>query len=305
MTLPLVSIVTPTYNSANTLGKTIESVLNQGYSQLEYIIMDGQSTDHTAQVVARYAHDPRLQFISERDSGQTQAINKGWQRARGDILAYLNADDYYELDTVQTVVTTLTEHPDIDWVHGYDRYVDLDGNPIPFNHARGEWNYEQYLRQELYISQPTVFWRREVIERFGYLREDLFAMMDLEYFLRIGRHYPGLLIPKTLATITWSRQTKTFGSQHRRLVELEAVCRAYGATSFSPTVEMLWTEANLLEALRALRVADWQDLHHHLADSTCYPRHLPKALARVILSGILPASAESTLRRLLLRKNTQ
>ncbi len=304
MNHPLVSIITPTYNSATTLGKTIESVLNQGYSHIEYIIMDGQSTDHTAQVVAQFAHDSRLQFISERDSGQTQAINKGWQRAQGDILAYLNADDFYELDTVQTVVSTLANHPAIGWVHGYDRYVDLGGNPIPFNHARGEWNYEQYLRQELYISQPTVFWRREVIERFGYLREDLFAMMDLEYFLRIGRQYPGLLIPKTLATITWSRQTKTFGSQRRRLVELEAVCRASGATSFSPTVEMLWVEANLLEALRALGQGDWESLQSRLADSTRYPRHLPKSLARMVMSGILPPSLESKLRRLLLRRNT-
>ena len=265
--------------------------------------MDGQSTDHTAQVVAQFSHDPRLQFISERDQGQTDAINKGWHRAHGDILSYLNADDFYEWDTVQTVVNTFAEHPEVSWVHGYDRYVDLAGKPIPFNHARGEWDYERYLRQELYISQPTVFWRREVIETFGYLREDLFAMMDLEYFLRIGRQYSGYLIPQTLATITWSRQTKTFGSQYRRLLELEAVCREYGATGFSPTIELLWTEATLLEALRALQHADWQTLRARLADSNRYPQHIPKALARMVVGGILPASLESTLRRLLLKRN--
>lgn len=299
---PLVTIVTPCYNSADTLAATIESVLNQTYSHIEYIIMDGASTDHTAEVVARYADDPRLTFISERDKGQSDAINKGWQRATGDILAWLCADDRYELHTVETAVRVLGEHPNVGWVYGHDRYINREGDPVPFNHHIDKWNYEQYLTQELYISQPTVFWRREVIDQFGLLRQDLHYMMDMEYYLRIGRTFPAYHIHDTLAVITWTRDTKTFNGGVKRLHEMLAVMRDYNGGEFAPVVRVQWADAHLEQALGHLLDGEWKAMRESLREAFRYPTHSLRGLAKLLIRSLLSEQAETRLRRTLLRR---
>jgi glycosyltransferase involved in cell wall biosynthesis len=301
MSQPRVSIVTPCYYSADTLARTIESVLGQTYPHIEYIITDGASTDNTAQVVAKYADDPRLTFISEPDNGQTDAINKGWRRATGDVLAWLCADDTYFPHTVQTAIDTLTQNLDVGWVYGHDCYANGDGDPVPFNHTITNWDYDAYLSQALYISQPTVFWRRSVIDRFGPLREDLHYMMDMEFFLRIGRDCPGHLIDDTLATITWTRDTKTFSGGVDRMREMLSVIRQYGGNEVAPTVRVQWADAHLEAAADHLGRLEWDHAAHALGEAFRYPAHIPRGTAKLLIRSLLSETAETRLRQTLLR----
>jgi hypothetical protein len=298
---PLVTVVTPCYNSAATLANTIESVLNQTYPNLEYIIMDGASTDHTAQIAQQYADVPRLTFISEPDAGQSDAINKGWARATGDVLAWLCADDRYLPHTVATAVQQLQHHPEAGWVYGHDRYINRAGDPVPFNHHMARWDYQAYLSQALYISQPTVFWRREVIETFGPLRTDLHYMMDMEYFLRIGREYPGYLIDQTLAVITWTRDTKTFSGGVERLHEMVEVMQAYGGGDVAAVVRVQWADAHLGATLARLREGAWGDASAALREALRYPAQVPRGVAKLLIRALLSEQAETKLRQTLLR----
>ena len=127
--LPLVSIVTPSYNQAAFLEETIRSVLEQDYPRVEYIIIDGGSTDGSAEIIQRYA-DRLAYWVSERDRGQTDAINKGFARATGSILAWLNSDDTYQPGALREAVDYLLAHPDVGMVYGDGNFIDEHGKVI-------------------------------------------------------------------------------------------------------------------------------------------------------------------------------
>ncbi len=298
---PLVSIVTPTYNSASTLPATIESVLAQTYPHIEYIIMDGNSTDNTHQVVQPYLEDPRVTFISEPDTGQAHAINKGWDRATGNVLAWLCADDYYLPHTVATGVDVLTTHPDVYWTCGNVRYINRDGDTIPFHHATTPLEYELYRRQDVIINQPTTLWRRELVDRFGNLREDLHFAMDLEFYLRIGRDCPGHFIDDVLAEVTWTRDTKTFGGGLARIREIESVIREYGGTDIAAALRVQWAAAHIEESVRQLGRGHPSAATDAFGSLWRFPRHVPKAAAKLLMSRLLSEQAETRLRQVLLR----
>ena len=178
---PLVSVVTPSFNKGPYIEETILSIKSQGYQKIEYIIIDGASTDETLEILQRYSDGIRT--ISEPDNGQTDAINKGLRMAQGDILAYLNADDLYLPDTVERVVQYFGEHPDIDLVYGDIIHIDEDGGN-EYNIRTGPLDINAYLGCMYYLPQPTVFFRRRVYEILGDFDASLHLAMDLDYWLR-------------------------------------------------------------------------------------------------------------------------
>src|ERR1051325_2361432 len=125
----LISIVTPSYHQARYIEETIQSVLSQDYPQIEYIIVDGGSTDGSVNIIKKY-EDQLAWWTSEKDEGQTDAINKGFARAKGDILAWINSDDTYEPGAVTAAAQYLHEHPDVGMVYGDCNYIDRSGNII-------------------------------------------------------------------------------------------------------------------------------------------------------------------------------
>jgi len=184
--MPLVSIITPSFNQAAYLEQTINSVLNQDYPNIEYIVMDGGSTDDSAAVIKKYA-DKLAYWVSEKDRGQADAINKGFARATGEIVAWLNSDDYYLAGAVSAAVKTFAEHPDVMLVYGNMLAVDADGKT--FNTL----TYKQLTLEDLLcfqiIGQPAVFMRRSALQS-GSITTFGFALPNREkfcMFLKPGR----------------------------------------------------------------------------------------------------------------------
>ncbi len=184
--LPLVSIVTPSFNSGDFLEQAIQSVVGQGYPHLEHIVVDGGSTDNTLQILQRY--DEPVRWRSEPDEGQANAINKGFGRARGAIIGWLNADDTYRPQAIEAAAGYLQAHPEIDLVYGHYHFIDAGGVVI-HPHQAPPFNLERMLYGDAIIPQTSMFFRRHVIRQTGGVRPDLHYVMDWEFAFRIARHY--------------------------------------------------------------------------------------------------------------------
>jgi glycosyltransferase involved in cell wall biosynthesis len=213
---PLVSIVTPSFNQGRFIRETIESVLAQGYPHVEYLVMDGGSTDETVKILQEF--DDRLAWVSEPDRGQADAINKGWRRAQGSVLAYLNSDDTYLPDAVERAVACLEEHPEVGAVYGEGYHVNEAG-AILERYPTEPFSMER-LQETCFICQPTVFLRREIVERVGYLDESLHFCLDYDLWIRIGRVARFVYTPHFLANTRLHGDTKTLGQRARVHTEI-------------------------------------------------------------------------------------
>src|SRR5215211_6231675 len=162
---PKISVVTPSFNQGRYIEATIKSVVEQGYPNLEYLIMDGGSTDGTVEIIEKYS-DQLTYWVSEPDEGQTDALIKGFNLASGDILCWLCSDDLFEARTLQEVAEIFVKHPDWEVVYGDSFWIDADGRPIRFKreipYYRFIWMYDHN-----YLPQPSTFWRRGIYEKVG------------------------------------------------------------------------------------------------------------------------------------------
>src|SRR5262245_26949587 len=181
---PLISVVTPSLNQGEFIEETIRSVLLQGYPKLEYFIIDGGSTDGSLEVIKKY--EAWLTYwVSEPDRGQSHAINKGWQRACGVILAWLNSDDTYNPGALRSAVERFRHNPAVGMVYSDMNYIDVSSN-VTYRLRSQPYQFHKLLLDN-YVTQSTVFVRREVLDAVGFLDESLHLVMDQELWLRIGR----------------------------------------------------------------------------------------------------------------------
>jgi glycosyltransferase involved in cell wall biosynthesis len=223
--LPLVSIVTPSYNQAEYLEATILSVLNQDYERIEYIIVDGGSTDGSLEIIRR--HSGRLaRWVSEPDRGQANAINKGLEMAAGEILGWLNSDDLYLPDTVSRAVEVFQSRPEVDVVYGRLERINAAGRviPTPVLPKDRVVMTPRNLLGDCVVNQPGSFWRRELMERAGMLNESLRYAMDYEYWMRLlvagGRFHR---LSELLAHFRLSEGSKTVSQAEGMAAESIAV----------------------------------------------------------------------------------
>ncbi|MFZ7127494.1 MAG: glycosyltransferase family 2 protein [Desulfobacterales bacterium] len=206
--LPRISITTPSFNQGIFLEETIRSVLLQNYPLLEYVIIDGGSTDESVDIIKKY--EPWLDhWVSERDSGQSEAINKGWLRSRGDILAWINSDDLYHPGALFKVGKFFEQHPDVDMLYGDCDIIDENGafiRPAPTQ----PFDLKPLVCNKWFIPQQSTFIRRRVFEQIGRIDQDLHLIMDWEYWLRIAlNHFKIAYFPERLASFRRYEQAKT------------------------------------------------------------------------------------------------
>jgi glycosyltransferase involved in cell wall biosynthesis len=218
-TPPVVSIVTPSFNQAAFIRQTIDSVLQQDYPHIDYRVIDGGSTDDTVAILKSYGE--RLKWVSEKDRGQTHAINKGMEQARGEVRSYLNSDDLLRPGAIARVVRHFRDRPACDLVYGRDALIDADGRYLKM-YATTDYSFER-LVEGCCISQPAAFWRKRLSERVGPFDESLHLVMDYDYWLRADR--TGCVIehiPDVLAHTRIHRDAKSFGAG-----KMEAYQRAF------------------------------------------------------------------------------
>jgi glycosyltransferase involved in cell wall biosynthesis len=240
---PVVSVVTPTYNQAAFLRDTIESVLSQDYPSIEYQIIDDGSTDDTPAILEEYKE--RAWIERHENRGQTPTINKGWERATGDILTWLNSDDTFLPGAVSTGVNYLQEHPEVGIVFGDSLFTNEDGSPLERTRNRGSFDYEQFVRQsENPISQPSAFIRRSVIEDAGLLDPVFYYFMDWDFWLRAGLTCRISYIPELLSTYRLHGESKSIAQTSKAAPELEYMYRKFFARADLPrNIRALETEA--------------------------------------------------------------
>ncbi len=232
MSNALVSVVTPSYNQGTFIRKTIESVLSQDYPNVEYIIMDGGSTDQTASVVKDYAS--RLTYISESDRGQSHAINKGFRMARGSILAWLNSDDVYLPGAIRTAADAFDRSPASGAIYGEGYLIDRAGKIVGRFPHTVPLNLWRLMYVSDYILQQSVFFNRVVLDDVGYLHEDLHYCMDWELLIRIGKKYPLEYIPEFIGCLREYREAKTSSGGWRRVREIRDMLRRHTNRTIPP-----------------------------------------------------------------------
>jgi glycosyltransferase involved in cell wall biosynthesis len=230
MSRPLtVSIITPSYNQAAFIEQAILSVSEQDYPHIEHIIVDGGSSDETVRVLQKYDYLPHLIWISEPDTGQTHAINKGFKKATGDIICFLNTDDYYTTPSaISTIVHFFNAHPEAVFVHGDAWAIDEHGNNYGLRAHVRPCDYESLVYEGDFIVQPAAFWRKHLLDDVGYLDESLVYNLDYEYFIRIAQRWRLHYLPVCLAYERLHPHAKTFTGGVERMEEMMCVMRQHG-----------------------------------------------------------------------------
>jgi glycosyltransferase involved in cell wall biosynthesis len=178
-----VSVVTPSFNQGRFIERTLRSVATQSGDHINHMVVDGGSTDNTIDILKSFGSD--VGWVSGKDNGQTDAVNKGIRGTDGDIIGWLNSDDIYYPDAISRVVAFFDAHPEIDVVYGMADHIDQDDKAFE-TYPSEPWNFER-LKETCYICQPTAFFRRRVIEKHGLLDDDLHYCMDYEFWLRLGK----------------------------------------------------------------------------------------------------------------------
>ncbi len=302
--MPLVSIITPSYNQAAYLEQTITSVLGQDHADMEYIVIDGGSTDGSVEIIKKYS-DRLAYWVSEKDKGQAEAINKGFAKATGEIIAWLNSDDFYLEGTVKVAVQIFEQNPDVVLVYGNMLSVDEHGKP--FNAL----NYKQLTLEDLLcfqiIGQPAVFMRRSALQQAGGLDLAFHFMLDHHLWIRIAQLGRILHVPQTWSAARYHAEAKNFAKAAEFGRDaFRILAWAEKDASLAPTLTSVSRRARAsANRVDARYLLDGGQLGLSLqAWTRALLIHPPTALARLnILGSILLRLAKlDTLRELILRR---
>jgi glycosyltransferase involved in cell wall biosynthesis len=287
---PKISIVTPSYNQGRFIETTIQSVLSQNYPNLEYFVMDGGSTDETVKILKRY--ESRFTFwTSEKDGGQSHAINKGFARSTGDILAWINADDIYLKDSFAYAARFFREHPRTMMLYGGWQVVDEGGRVIESRKAR-KFDLREAFFEDSLIGQPAVFFRKEFFQKIGWLDEALQYVMDYDLWLRGAMKVEMRRTPRALAAFRRHQSQKTAGGSVNLWSEkYRSLRKFFSDPCLAPGVR-IWEKKALSHAafeasFSALRVSGLSSRYslRRLFRDTALEGNRQRALARLYLEN--------------------
>lgn len=225
--LPVVTVITSSYNQANFIEETIESMLSQDYPNIEYLILDDNSTDGTVEILKSYGDKIRWELMSEKTL-QTPTINKGWKMTEGEIITWLNSDDTFYPDSISKAVTYLQNHPETGIVFGDSMFTEADGTDLYKSEPVPNFNFPEYVLNCVNtITQPSAFIRREVVRKIGYLDESYNYLMDWDFWLRAGRYFKIDYIPELLSTYRLHPDSKTVAQASDLAPELEVLYKNF------------------------------------------------------------------------------
>ncbi len=232
---PLVSIVTPSFNQAKFLRRTIESVLSQEYPNLEYIIIDGGSEDGSVGIIKEYA-DSLAYWESNPDRGQTDAINKGFAKAKGKYLAWLNSDDVYQPGAINSAVAYLEAHPEVGLVYGDCSFIDAQDRKIGMFPA-AQTDYARLRRGYVHIPQQASFFRGDLWREVGPLDPTFYFAMDYDLWVRLAKLKPLVYLPgEVWANFRLHGDAKTIAADARCWPEMLRVHYREGGGKLAPIV---------------------------------------------------------------------
>jgi len=294
MDLPLVSIVTPSYNAAGFLEETIQSVLSQDYPRIEYIVMDGGSTDGTLDILHKY--QGRLQYRSEPDHGQADAINKGFKLSRGSVFAFLCADDTYLPGAVGTAVRHLQANPGYAGIYGEGHLTDETGK-ILCRYPTLDFDSE-LLKNDCFICQPASFLWRDAFLDTGMMDVNLQLGLDYDFWIRLAQRHTLLKVNDYLATSRMHRGAKTL--RDRSAVFKASIDILEAHYRYAPYTQIYGYCSALLDPrdgfFEPVRQSPWKYVLAVLYGSVRNFRHLPRywkecvGEATVKLKSASPAS---------------
>jgi glycosyltransferase involved in cell wall biosynthesis len=223
----MISIVTPSFNQVNFIREALESVQLQNNKYCEHLVIDGMSTDGTIDLLrgrAKHQEHPNLVWISERDSGQSEALNKGFRRAKGEIIGWLNSDDRYRVGCFEHIIQAFESNPEVDIFYGDYLTVDVTGKMLKIRREIEFNAFVLFYHRILYIPTTATFFRRRIFEEGNWLDEKLQYAMDLEFFIRLSeRGYRFKHIPRLLADFRMQPKSKTCSSPDRQRMEHQQV----------------------------------------------------------------------------------
>jgi len=237
MKLPRISIITPSYNQARFIRATIDSVLTQDYPNLEYFVIDGGSDDGTIEILKSYGE--KLNWVSEKDHGQTDAINKGLKKSTGEVLAFLNSDDILFPGALNIVGEYFANHKDCDWLTGNCNVIGVDGRTL----LRHNWLVAGYKKILLALyspftlrvvdnmfPQPSTFWTRRAYEKIGQFDESYHYVMDYDYWLRLSKYFKPHYLRVVLSGFRSQPNSKSETSRSQMVQEGVLALKKNGAT---------------------------------------------------------------------------
>jgi glycosyltransferase involved in cell wall biosynthesis len=263
-------VVVPNFNGARFLPRTLASLEAQSYPRVEVIVIDGGSTDGSVELIEDWAERLPMRWISEPDSGQAEAINKGFRMATGEVMGWINSDDLLTPRSVEWAVERFSADPELGFVWGFCLVVDADEQPMTIQNPYVREDLAELRLHRNYVSQPGSWYRRRVVEEFGPLSEELHFLFDYDFFLRVAGRVPAVFIPEVVAWFRMHDTSKTGSQESAFLREEPRVYRANGGRWMSP----FWIDY--------LRYRFWQRPVHRIKEPF-------RRVARRIL-GLAPGS---------------
>lgn len=254
-----ISIVTPSYNQGHFIRRTIDSVLSQqGDFELDYRVFDGGSKDDTIEILKSYGD--RVHWISEKDKGQIDAINKGLRAVDGDVVGWVNSDDVLLPGALDRVTRAFAASPKLEWVHGRCVIVDENDREIRrwvslYKHFRCRHHSFENLLTENYISQMTAFWRRSVHDEIGYLDPEFDLAFDYDLFLRLARRSDPIYFDEPIACFRMYDTSKSGAGYVAQVDQANAIAARHANLTLWTRAQMVAKKAAIVNAYRAMSLA--------------------------------------------------